>query len=56
MKKPQRHAIVLFAHGSRDPQWAEPMQALQAAVQRGLALKLDTPHLPIELVLAPAAV
>ena len=29
---------------------------LQAAVQRGLALKLDTPHLPIELVLAPAAV
>ena len=27
-------AIVLFAHGSRDPQWAEPMQALQAAVQR----------------------
>ena len=31
---PARPAIVLFAHGSRDPQWAEPMQALQAAVQR----------------------
>lgn len=29
-----RPAIVLFAHGSRDPQWAAPMQALQAAVQR----------------------
>ena len=31
---PARPAIVLFAHGSRDPQWAAPMQALQAAVQR----------------------
>ena len=29
-----RPAIVLFAHGSRDPQWAAPLQALQAAVQR----------------------
>ncbi|MBL8622723.1 MAG: hypothetical protein JNK64_15515 [Myxococcales bacterium] len=28
---------------------------LQAAVQRGLALQLDAPYLPIELVLAPAA-
>ena len=27
-----RPAIVLFAHGSRDPQWAAPLQALQAAV------------------------
>ena len=34
---PDRHAIVLFAHGSRDPQWAEPMQALQAAVRRHAA-------------------
>ena len=30
-------AIVLFAHGSRDPAWAEPMQALQRAVHRRAA-------------------
>lgn len=25
-------AIILFAHGSRDPQWAEPLRFLQARV------------------------
>ncbi|WP_269532703.1 sirohydrochlorin chelatase [Chitinimonas sp. BJYL2] len=30
------HAIILFAHGARDPQWAEPFQRLRAllAAQR----------------------
>jgi sirohydrochlorin cobaltochelatase len=27
-------AIVLFGHGARDPQWAEPMQRARAAVSR----------------------
>jgi sirohydrochlorin cobaltochelatase len=26
-------AIVLFAHGSREPEWAEPFRALKALVQ-----------------------
>jgi sirohydrochlorin cobaltochelatase len=26
------HALVLFAHGSRDPQWAEPFRAIQRRV------------------------
>ena len=28
----QKRALVLFAHGSRDPQWAEPFRALQRRV------------------------
>jgi sirohydrochlorin cobaltochelatase len=27
-------AIVLFGHGARDPQWAEPMQRAREAVRR----------------------
>jgi sirohydrochlorin cobaltochelatase len=27
-----RSALVLFAHGSRDPQWAEPFRAIQRKV------------------------
>jgi len=30
MTKP---ALILFAHGARDPQWAEPLLRVQAAVQ-----------------------
>lgn len=28
-------AIILFAHGARDPEWADPMRRVQAAI-RGL--------------------
>lgn len=27
-------ALILFAHGSRDPQWAEPMRRIQAEIER----------------------
>lgn len=26
-------AIILFAHGARDPEWASPMRRVQAAIQ-----------------------
>jgi sirohydrochlorin cobaltochelatase len=29
---PMKSALVLFAHGARDPQWAEPFRVLQKAV------------------------
>lgn len=28
------HGILLFAHGARDPQWAEPFLAIREAVRR----------------------
>ena len=28
-----RHAIILFAHGARDPEWARPVQALLATIK-----------------------
>jgi sirohydrochlorin cobaltochelatase len=36
-------AIVLFAHGSRDPEWARPFRALRARLEQRL------PGTPIEL-------
>ncbi len=33
-------ALVLFAHGSRDPQWARPFEALRERLERRLP---DTP-------------
>ncbi|MPZ42652.1 MAG: cobalamin biosynthesis protein CbiX [Betaproteobacteria bacterium] len=33
-------ALVLFAHGSRDPEWARPFEALRARLERRLP---DTP-------------
>lgn len=30
---PARHAIVLFAHGARDPRWAQPFEAVAQAVR-----------------------
>jgi sirohydrochlorin cobaltochelatase len=36
-------AIVLFAHGARDPQWAEPFENVRARVERRL------PNTSIEL-------
>lgn len=38
-----RHALILFAHGSRDPQWAEPFRTVQknvSAKKPGLAVEL----------------
>lgn len=47
-------ALILFAHGARDPEWAEPMRRVQAAICRrapeqqvALAfLEFMTPTLP----------
>ena len=36
-------ALILFGHGARDPQWAEPMQKLQAR------LRATLPQVPVEL-------
>ncbi|MEW5888946.1 MAG: CbiX/SirB N-terminal domain-containing protein [Pseudomonadota bacterium] len=36
-------ALILFAHGARDPQWAEPFQAVRTAIARrapGVAVEL----------------
>jgi sirohydrochlorin cobaltochelatase len=53
----KHRALVLFAHGARDPRWAEPFQRLQRIIEEqkpdvvvSLAyLELMTPRLP-ELV------
>jgi len=47
-------AIVLFGHGSRDPQWREPMEAVAQRIRSRVAevqvrcafLELDSPDLP----------
>ena len=36
-------ALVLFAHGSRDPKWAEPFKAIQELI------RAQAPDLPVEL-------
>jgi len=36
-------ALVLFAHGSRDPRWAEPFRAIQRKVSA------TKPHVAVEL-------
>ncbi len=36
-------ALLLFAHGSRDPEWARPLQALRARLEQRL------PDTPVEL-------
>ncbi|RFO98587.1 cobalamin biosynthesis protein CbiX [Rhodoferax lacus] len=54
MSIPQQRAVVLFAHGSRDPLWHKPMEAVAAQLLKGqpeLAvrcayLELSTPDLP----------
>ncbi|HWQ37025.1 MAG TPA: CbiX/SirB N-terminal domain-containing protein [Burkholderiales bacterium] len=33
MKRTPRDAIVLFAHGARDPGWAEPFRRIQARLR-----------------------
>ncbi len=49
-----QQALILFAHGARDPAWAEPFQRLRALTQSSLPkvnvalafLELMTPNLP----------
>ncbi len=49
-----KEALVLFAHGARDPRWAEPFKKLQAIAQQQLPgasvalafLELMEPRLP----------
>jgi sirohydrochlorin cobaltochelatase len=49
-----KHGLILFAHGARDPRWAEPFEAIAAAVRarapdvdvRLAFLELMTPDLP----------
>lgn len=36
-------ALILFAHGARDPEWANPMRRVQVAVRQRV------PDVPIEL-------
>ncbi len=36
-------ALILFAHGARDPEWADPMRRVQAAIRH------QQPNLPVEL-------
>ena len=30
------HAVILFAHGARDPEWANPMRRVQAEIRQRL--------------------
>ncbi len=39
----EKQALVLFAHGARDPRWAQPFQKLQARAKNQL------PDTPVEL-------
>ena len=50
-----QQALILFAHGARDPRWAEPLQRLQQIVSTQVSgdvlvhqafLELMTPSLP----------
>jgi sirohydrochlorin cobaltochelatase len=36
-------ALILFAHGARDPEWANPMRRVQAAI------RLQVSDMPVEL-------
>jgi sirohydrochlorin cobaltochelatase len=38
-----KHAIILFAHGSRDPAWAQPFQRIQRELEARL------PHTTVDL-------
>lgn len=54
MSSPKKKALVLFAHGARDPRWAQPFQKLQQRAQVQLPdvevvlafLELMEPRLP----------
>lgn len=36
-------ALILFAHGARDPEWANPMRRVQAAIRQRMT------NIPVEL-------
>lgn len=53
MSKIQKHGIILFGHGARDPRWAEPFERLAAKLRASRSdpgslayLELMTPDLP----------
>jgi sirohydrochlorin cobaltochelatase len=60
MNAPQ--AVILFAHGARDPRWAASLQALAAAIRsrlggasvRSAFLEMQSPTLPQALAAAAA--
>ena len=45
MATSQKRALVLFAHGARDPRWAEPFKRLQGIVQS----QSQSPELTVSL-------
>ena len=50
-------ALILFAHGSRDPQWAEPFRAIQRKIAaKKPALAVDLAFLEIMQPTLPEAV
>ena len=50
----EKTALILFAHGARDPEWANPMRRVQAAIRQRMTsvpvelafLEFMTPTLP----------
>jgi sirohydrochlorin cobaltochelatase len=44
-----RHGLILFAHGARDPRWAQPFEAVAAAV-RARDLRLEVRLAFLELM------
>ena len=43
MKSPDKQAIILFAHGARDPEWAQPFKRIKLLLetrQPGVAVEL----------------
>lgn len=45
-----RNAIVLFAHGARDPRWAEPFAAVAAAVRESAGADTEVALAFLELM------
>ncbi|MGY4829290.1 sirohydrochlorin chelatase [Sphaerotilaceae bacterium SBD11-9] len=43
MKPETKHGLLLFAHGARDPAWAQPFEAVAAIIRR------QKPGMPVEL-------
>ena len=43
MTRPAKEAVILFAHGARDPQWAEPFRRLQERIRK------QRPHIEVEI-------
>lgn len=39
----QRQALILFAHGARDPAWADPLRAIQTL------MTMQSPETPVRL-------